>query len=193
MYTGLNCALFGILLGWLHPAIHMHRDLASPVPPTGRFLSDSQKLLLVLMQLRQNLTQEDLAFRFDVEQSTVSRVINQWIPLLAHHLRGLIKWPKTAIGPTDIPYNHMPNTVGIIDGTEIFIQRPSNLATQKSSYSDYKSRTTVKYLVAFTGVFTFVSPGFSRNSSDRFVVESSSFFDLLQPGQRILADRGVTA
>ncbi len=95
MYTGLICALFDILLGWLHPAIHMHRDLASPVslpvPPTGRFLSDSQKLLLVLMQLRQNLTQEDLAFQFDVEQCTVSRVINQWIPLLAHHLRGLIK------------------------------------------------------------------------------------------------------
>ena len=200
MYTGLNCALFDILLGWLHPAIHVHRDLASPVSlpvsPTGRFLSDSQKLLLVLMRLRQNLTQEDLAFRFDVEQSTVSRVINQWIPLLAHHLRGLIKWPKTTIGPTDTPYNHMPNTVGIIDGTEIFIQRPSNLATQKSSYSDYKSHTTVKYLVAidpFTGVFTFVSPGFSGNSSDRFVVESSSFLDLLQPGQRILADRGFTA
>ena len=84
----------------------------------------------------------DLAFRFDVEQSTVSRVINQSIPLLARHLRGLIKWPKTTIGPTDAPYNHMPNTVGIIDGTEIFILCQSNLATQKSSCSDYKSHTS---------------------------------------------------
>ena len=100
----------------------------------------------------------------------MSRVINQWIPLLAHHLRGLIKWSKTTIEPTDTPY--LLNTVGIIDGTEIFIQRPSNLATQKSFYSDYKSHTTVKYLVAidpFTGVFTFVSPGFSGNSSDSFL------------------------
>ena len=51
------------------------------------------------------------------------------------------------------------NSVGIIDGTEIFIQRPSNLETQKSSFSDYKSHTTVKYLVAidtFTGVFTWI-------------------------------------
>ena len=81
MYTGLNCALFDILLGWLHPAIHMHRDLASPVslpiPPTSRFLSDSQKLILVLMRLWQNLTQEELAFQFDVEQITVSQVIDQ--------------------------------------------------------------------------------------------------------------------
>ena len=78
----------------------------------------------------------------------------------------------------------MPNTAGITDGTESFIQRPSNLTTQKSSYSDYKGHTTVKYLVVidpFTGVFTFVSPGFSRKSSDRFVVESSSFLHLLQP------------
>ena len=75
MYTGLNPTLFDILLGWLRPAIRMHPESVSPaislpVPHTGRFLSDSQKLLLVLMRLRQNLTQEDLAFRFDVEQST---------------------------------------------------------------------------------------------------------------------------
>ena len=148
------------------------------------------------MRICQNLTQEDLAFRFDVEQSSVSRVINQWIPLLAHHLKGLIKCPATTIGPTEPSYNHMPNTVAIIDGTEIFLQCPSNLSTQKSSYSEYKSRTTVKYLVSIdpiTGVFNFVSQGFSGNSSDRFVVENSDFLSLLKPGQRILADRGFTA
>ena len=31
MYTGVNCALFDILLGWLHPPVHMQRDLASSV------------------------------------------------------------------------------------------------------------------------------------------------------------------
>ena len=110
--------------------------------------------------------------------------------------RGLIKWPKTIIGPTDQPYNHMPNSVAIIDGTEIFIQRPSNLDTQKSSYSDYKSHTTVKYLVSidpFTGCFNFVSQGFSGNSSDRFILENSTFLDGIQPGQRIIADQGFTA
>ena len=90
----------------------------------------------------------------------------------------------------------MPNTVSIIDGTELFIQRPSNLSTQKSSYSKYKSHTTIKFLVSidpFTGVFNFVSSGFSGNYSDRFVVENCGFLDLLIPGQRIMADRGFTA
>ena len=38
-----------------------------------------------------------------------------------------------------------------------------------------------------------VSPGFSGNASDRFIVENSGFIDKLKAGQRILADRGFTA
>ena len=95
-----------------------------------------------------NLTQGDLACRFAVDQSTVSCTLHHWIPMLFAHLKPLIQWPKTNVGPTVTPYDLLPNSVGIIDGTEVFIQRPSNLETQKSSYSDYKSHTTVKYLVA---------------------------------------------
>ena len=189
-YTGLSKKVFSVLIKWLQPA------LPSTSATHNRFLTDSQKLLMVLMRMRQNLTQEDLACRFDVDQSTVSRVISQWLPLLAHQLKGLIQWPQTTIGPTKAPYNHFPNAVSIIDGTEVFIQRPSNLSTQKSSYSDYKSHTTVKYLVSidsFTGVFNFVSPGYSGNASDRFIVENCSILDLVKPGQRVLADRGFTA
>ena len=193
-FTEVRRNTFSLLLDWLRPVLPC--NLRATSSTRTRYLNESQKLLLVLMRIRQNLTEEDLAFRFDVEQSSVSRVINQWIPLLAHHLKGLIKWPATTIGPTESPYNHMPNTVAIIDGTEIFIQRPSNLSTQMSSYSEYKGRTTVKYLVSidpFTGVFNLVSQGFSGNSSDRFVVENSDFLSLLKPVQRILADRGFTA
>ena len=126
----------------------------------------------------------------------VSRTINTLIPLLACQLQGLLKWPRTTIRPTDPPYNHLPNAVAIIDGTENFIQQPLNLNTQKSSYSDYKSNTTVKYLVSidpFTGSFNFVSRGFSGNASDKYIVENSSFLNLLLPGQWILAGRGFTA
>ena len=63
--------LCDMLMRWLHPAIHIDLELASPVslpcPPTGRFLSDCQKLLLILMHLQQSLAQEVLAFRLDVK------------------------------------------------------------------------------------------------------------------------------
>ena len=156
----------------------------------------SQKLLMTLMRIRRSLLQEDLAVRFVVDQSTVSRTLNTWIPILARQLEQLIQWPQTTIGPDYSSYVHIPNTVGIIDGTEIFIEKPSILTTQKASWSDYKSHNTAKYLVCidpFTGVFTFVSPGFSGNASDRFTVEHSGFIDKLKAGQRILADRGFTA
>ena len=200
VYTGLNSKAFQLLLHWLQPILPCRSKLdtslhaleeddetisSTPTPYDSRYLDNSQKLLLVLMRIRQGLAQEDLAFRFDVDQSSVSRTLNRWIPLLAFHLRGLIIWPSTTIGPVEPPYHHMANTVSIIDGTELFIQRPSNLSTQKSSYSEYKSHTTVKFLVSidpFTGVFNFVSTGFSGNSSDRFVVENSGFLDVLRPG-----------
>ena len=41
--------------------------------------------------------------------------------MLASVLAGLIVWPQTSIGPTKPPYNFLPNSVAIIDGTEMFI------------------------------------------------------------------------
>lgn len=70
------------------------------------------------------------------------------------------------------------------------------MTTQKSSFSDYKRHCTVKYLVAidtFTGVFIYVSRGFSGSSSDRFTIQHSGILDELKPGQRILADKGYNA
>ena len=188
MYTGMSRKVFDCIDRWLQPVTSKQR--------ANETLSPTQKLLLVLMRLRHNHTQSDLACRFNVEQSSVSRILNHWIPLLSAQFNRLIKWPQTCIGPSVAPYDLLPNSVAIIDGTEIFIQRPSNLATQKSSYSDYKSHTTVKFLVAidtFTGVFIFVSTGFSGNSSDRFTIEHSGILEELKPGQRILADKGYNA
>ena len=188
MYTGLPRKTVECLLTWLQPV--------SRKKGANDELAQSQKLLLVLMRLRCNFLQNDLACRFNIQQSSVSRFLNQWIPMLKVQLKALIRWPQTTIGPTDSPYNLLPNAVAIFDGTEIFIQRLSNLATQKSSYSDYKSHTTINYLVGidtFTGVFIYVSPGFSGNSSDRFTIQNSGILDELKPGQRILADKGYNA
>lgn len=44
----------------------------------------------------------------------------------------------------------------------------------------------------FTGVPTFVSPGFSGKASDRFTVEHSGLLNKPKAGQHILTDRGFT-
>ena len=74
------------------------------MPYDNCYLDNSQNLLHTLVRIRQGLTQEDLEFRFDVDQSYVSRILNQWIPLLDFQLRGLIKWPSSTIGPVESPF-----------------------------------------------------------------------------------------
>ena len=53
-----------------------------------------------------------------------------------------------------------PNTYAIIDGSEIFIETPSDLHMQSSTWSQYKHHNTTKFLVAFTpnGAIRYVSP-----------------------------------
>lgn len=50
--------------------------------------------LLVLMRLRLNLQQEDLAYRFGISQSMVSKLFNKWIVIIAQRLQPLIWWPN---------------------------------------------------------------------------------------------------
>ena len=73
------------------------------------------------MRFRCNFPQNDLACRFNIEQSSVSRILNQWIPMLKVQLKALIRWPQTTTDPTNSPYNLLPNAVVIIDGSENFL------------------------------------------------------------------------
>lgn len=49
---------------------------------------------MTMMSLKLNLLEKDLADRFGVSQTTVSRVLNMWIPLLARKMKKLIVMPK---------------------------------------------------------------------------------------------------
>jgi len=78
-------------------------------------------------------------------------------------LSPLIIWPER-----ENIWRTMPNcfkvafgnkTTIIIDCYEIFIEKPSNLMAKSQTYSNYKSRNTVKVLIGITpqGTINFVS------------------------------------
>ena len=86
-------------------------------------ISEEEHLLLVLMKLKLGLLNTDLAIRFNITQSDVSIIFNQWVPALSNAMEFLIVWPER-----DTLRNHLPkcfhrykNCVAIIDCTEIFI------------------------------------------------------------------------
>jgi len=60
---------------------------------TRSTLSKFEKLMLVLMKLRLNLPLQDLAYRFDISKSTVSRTFNSVIHVMYERMKSFVFWP----------------------------------------------------------------------------------------------------
>ena len=82
-----------------------------------------------------------------------------------------------------------PATRVIIDCTELFIDTPSSLNIQSSTWSSYKHHYTFKGLVGIspTGACTFVS---SLYVSDQELTRCCGVLDLVQSGDSVMADKG---
>lgn len=79
-------------------------------------------------------------------------------------------------------YNEdFPNTLVIINCTELKVQKQSSLHRQSQCYSDYKSSTTLKGLVGVNprGSVIFSSMLFTGSISDKVITEESAFLKLL--------------
>ena len=89
-----------------------------------------------------------------------------------------------------------PITFAIIDGSEIFIETPTDLHLQSSTWSQYKHHNTAKFLVACTpnGAISYVSPLYVGSISDVELTRICGFLTKLEdkPGISIMADRGFT-
>jgi len=81
-----------------------------------------------------------------------------------------------------------PNTRIIIDATGFFIERPSSLLSQSTTFSSYKNRHTMKVLTS-SGAISFVSEAYI---SDWKLVEECGLLKKLEPGDEIMADKGFT-
>ena len=73
-----------------------------------------------------------------------------------------------------------------------FIERPFNLNAREQTFSNYKSRTAIKYLVGITpsGAVSFLSAGWGGRASDKEIARNSAFLDKVTFGDCVLADKG---
>ncbi|XP_062568373.1 uncharacterized protein LOC134230560 [Saccostrea cucullata] len=153
------------------------------------------ELVLTLMKLRLDINFEFLADLFGVSQGTCSKIFNTWIKFLSKELRPLIFWPDKEIVRKLLPPSLIKQYAKLrctIDCTEVFIEKPRHLELQALTWSDYKQHNTVKVLIGIApnGAISFLSKCYGGRMSDRQIVRESSFLDLIDPGDIILADRG---
>ena len=98
---------------------------------------------MVLIKLRLNVPNQDLAYRFKVSLSTVSLVFKAWMEVLDVRLSPIISWPEWEelwrTMPRCFQCSFGKATTIIIDCFEIYIDRSSNLA-RAQTYSHYKSQ-----------------------------------------------------
>lgn len=163
--------------------------------PGGRTMALIDELFLFLVRIRLGLFQQDLAHRFNVHESTVSRKVVTWANYLYFFLGVQPIWPSR-----EVVLKYMPqvfkdlysSTRVIIDCTEIKVQVPSSLLLQSHVYSSYKSGTTLKSLVGITphGAVSFVSSLYTGSISDKELTKCCGILDLLERNDGVMADKG---
>ncbi|KAK7939005.1 hypothetical protein WMY93_002331 [Mugilogobius chulae] len=157
------------------------------LPPIDEFL-------LFLMYLSVGLYPQDLAERFGIHRTTVSRIIATWTNFLYELLGKKRLWLPQEVVQANLPpeFAAFPDTQVVLDCTEIYCQTPSDLLLQSEVYSTYKSHSTLKAMIGIAphGAITFISSLYAGSTSDREIFKQSGIANLLKPDMAIMVDKG---
>ena len=205
-YTGFpNYSCFKAFYNYLSPACeHLlyHGSNTAPITSDSqtkcgkpRSMSPEQELFLVLIRLRLGLLVQDIAHRFSISTTQVSRIFKTWIVFLYQRLRALPIWPSRNFVDDNMPGCFKltyPKTRVIIDCTEIFIEMPSSCRSQSITFSSYKNHNTAKGLIGISpnGYPSFISSLYAGGTSDKKITHDCGILKLLEPGDELMADRG---
>ena len=203
-YTGfISYEVLFAFFQFLGPAVNSLRYWGTKIKTKRRKmkLDPINQFFLTLVKLRLNLRERDLALRFGISLASVSKYFITWVCFLYHHFNKITWMPSVEQVRATLPYafkEKYPDTYTVIDGSEVLIEKPSDLHMQSSTWSDYKHHNPSKFLLGCTpnGAVMYMSPLYVGSISDVELTRVSGFIDALRnqevSGMSVMADRGFT-
>ena len=161
-----------------------------------RNLVEIDELFLTMNRLRLGLLEKDLADRFNIDQTEVSKIFSTWVDRM-HDCLGQLSF----LTDRDTMKKFLPNCFKpehedvylIIDCTELFIEKSSQIIQQSATWSEYKGHNTGKALIALSPIMlpAFVSEVYPGSISDEEILSESGILALAQRGDRWLATKDL--
>ncbi len=175
-------------------------ELFASKPGPERKATFEEEFFMVLVKLKTGRHNIDLAHTFGFSVGYISMLVSTWVNFLNIELKFLCEMMSDTENLDTMPnvFHNFPGLEITIDCTELILQRSSNLQARKETFSNYKQRDTVKFLVGLSPNLTvnYISEAYGGRSSDNHItLESERMLSALQekPGKkRALADKGFT-
>ena len=106
--------------------------------PGSRSMLLVDEIFMFCVRLKLGLFEQDLADRFNIHRTSLSRKLITWSNFLYFFLGSQVIWPSREDVNRFMPDGFKqlyPSTRVILDCTEIFVQTPSSLLLQSQLYS----------------------------------------------------------
>ncbi len=202
--TGLRVPEFDTLVADLLPGYAASEQARLQRPTRQRAsgaghpfaLRPRDQLLLTVVWLRVYPVHEVLGYLFGVSDTTVTRAIARWLPLLEAAGRATMRLPdpgRKHRRHLDALLADTPALAVIIDTFEQRVQRPRERAAADRLYSGKKKQHTLKVQLAIdaiTGAVVDVADSAPGPTADITLVERSGLLGRLPPGVGALGDLG---
>ena len=126
-------------------------ELVSPsASRRSKTLSPFKEFVMVLIKLRLNVPFQDLAYQLNISVPTVSWTFHSWLITMDIRLSPFIPWPDHESLIRSMPqcfqFSFGTKTTLIIDCSEIFIEKPTNLLARAQTFSSNKHHNFICFL-----------------------------------------------
>lgn len=193
-YTGLeNYSKFIFVFSTLGDIVNNLKYFYGSPPKT---IDPIQQFFMTLMILRQHKTFEEISMMYLISLKQITNIFITWVRFMALQWRKIDIWIDKPTVKVFMPMSFKdkyPNTRIVIDATECPIKKPRLPKAQQITFSTYKNRNTVKFLlgIAPSGLITYVSPCYGGSASDRQIIERSNILQRFDYNDEIMVDKGL--